>query len=112
MPRIASFQPRSATLAAVLCLCLLAPLGKASEIAGQPSTTSEETSSVKRDAEAPAPNPTASGAPQTLTEGEVAELAVRAEEPGPEVAGGALSNQHLTYIVIALAAAVIVLIAK
>jgi hypothetical protein len=51
-------------------------------------------------------------APQTLSDEEVAELEARAEEAGPEVAGGALSNLHLTYIVIALAAAVIVLIAK
>jgi hypothetical protein len=51
-------------------------------------------------------------APQPLTAEEVEELTARAEEPGPEVAGGALSNEHLTYIVIALAAAVIVLIVK
>jgi hypothetical protein len=39
------------------------------------------------------------------------ELSRRAEDPGPDVVGGALSNEHLTYIIIALAAAVIVLIA-
>jgi hypothetical protein len=50
-------------------------------------------------------------APQPLTEGEAKDLAQREEKPGKEVAGGALSNLHLTYIVIALAAAVIVLIA-
>lgn len=49
-------------------------------------------------------------APEPLSEEECAELASRAEEPAPEVAGKALSNQHLTYIVIALAAAVVVLI--
>jgi hypothetical protein len=53
-----------------------------------------------------------STARQPLTPDEAAELQKRAEEPGPEVTGGALSNEHLTYIVIALAAAVIVLIAK
>lgn len=50
-------------------------------------------------------------APQPLTEAEQQQLAQRDEQPGKEVAGGALSNQMLTYIVIALAAAVIVLIA-
>jgi len=49
--------------------------------------------------------------PQPLSEEEQSDLARRAEEPGPEVVGGAMSNQMLTYIVIALAAAVIVLIA-
>jgi hypothetical protein len=49
--------------------------------------------------------------PQPLSDEEVADLSARAEEPSPDVAGGALSNEHLTYIVIALAAAVIVLIA-
>jgi len=50
--------------------------------------------------------------PQLLDSHETAELAARAEEPGGEVVGGALTTQQLTYIVIALAAAVIVLIAK
>ena len=43
---------------------------------------------------------------------ELAQLEKRTEEPGAEVTGGALSNLHLTYIVIALAAAVLVLILK
>lgn len=51
-------------------------------------------------------------AAQLLDSEELAQLAVRAEEPGADVVGGALDNQHLTYIVIALAAAVVVLIAK
>lgn len=50
-------------------------------------------------------------APQPLTAEEAKELAQRDERPSKEVAGGALSNLHLTYIVIALATAVIVLIA-
>jgi len=50
--------------------------------------------------------------PEPLSDEEAAKLKARSQEPGPEVAGGALSNLHLTYIVIALAAAVIVLIAK
>jgi hypothetical protein len=49
---------------------------------------------------------------QLLDEEEAAQLAQRSEEPGPEIAGGALTNQQLTYIVIALAAAVIVLLVK
>jgi len=53
-----------------------------------------------------------SALPQALTEEERSELSQRAEEPGEEVVGGALSNEHLTYIVIGLAAAVLVLIAK
>lgn len=47
-----------------------------------------------------------------LDEWELASLTARAEEPADDVAGGSLTNQQLTYIVIALAAAVIVLIAK
>ncbi|GEM_PF-6454840 len=50
-------------------------------------------------------------AAQPLSEEETSEYTKRSEDPGKEVAGGALSNQTLTYIVIALAAAVIVLIA-
>jgi hypothetical protein len=49
---------------------------------------------------------------EVLTEEESAALAKRQEQPGPEVTGGALSNQTLTYIVIALAAAVLVLVLK
>lgn len=50
--------------------------------------------------------------PQLMDSHETAELAARSEQPGEEVVGGALTTQQLTYIVIALAAAVIVLIAK
>jgi hypothetical protein len=68
-------------------------------------------------AEAPAVTTAAAptdGAPpgQLLSEEESAEWQARAEEPGDEVTGGALSNEHLTYIVIALAAAVLVLVLK
>ncbi|MGH9673139.1 MAG: hypothetical protein ACRD44_08155 [Bryobacteraceae bacterium] len=60
-----------------------------------------------------APAERAQSAPaQPLTAAEVRDLAARSEKAGPEVAGGALSNEHLTYALIALAAAVIVLIAK
>ena len=47
----------------------------------------------------------------TLSEQELATLTQQIEELDEEVRAGALSNEHLTYIVIALAAAVIVLIA-
>lgn len=50
-------------------------------------------------------------APEPLADDELAELSQRDEQPGDEVTGGALSNENLTYVVIALAAAVIVLIA-
>ena len=49
---------------------------------------------------------------QLLEEEEIAELAQRNRNPGPEVRGGVLSNEHLTYIVIALAAIVLVLVLK
>jgi hypothetical protein len=54
----------------------------------------------------------ASGSPETLSPEEDASLSARAEEPGPEVSGGALSNLHLTYAVIALAAIILVLLVK
>jgi hypothetical protein len=50
-------------------------------------------------------------AARLLSDEEVAQLAARAEKTQQDFAAGALSNEHLTYIVIALAAAVIVLIA-
>ena len=46
----------------------------------------------------------------TLSDQEIATLADQIEELDKEVKAGGLSNEHLTYIVIALAAAVIVLI--
>jgi len=60
-------------------------------------------------------NPARAGAasePQLLDEEEIAALSQRNKNPGPEVRGGALSNEHLTYVVIALAAIVLVLILK
>ena len=50
--------------------------------------------------------------PERLDQRELTKLEAREEQPGPEVAGGALTTQQLTYIVIALAAAVIVLVLK
>lgn len=61
---------------------------------------------------AAAVNPETPEGAQLLDQQELAEFAALDEEPGDEVIGGALSNQHLTYIVIALAAAVVVLVLK
>lgn len=52
------------------------------------------------------------GTAELLTPEEEKALAEQDEEPAKEVAGGALSNLHLTYIVIALSAAVLVLVLK
>jgi len=49
---------------------------------------------------------------QLLDDEEIAALSQRNQNPGPAVRGGALSNEHLTYIVIALAAIVLVLVLK
>ena len=49
---------------------------------------------------------------EALTAAEEQELAAKSEEPDEKVTGGALNTQQLTYIVIALAAAVLVLILK
>jgi hypothetical protein len=46
-----------------------------------------------------------------LSDEEVARLASQIQRLDRDIAAGALSNQHLTYIVIALATAIIVLIA-
>jgi hypothetical protein len=56
--------------------------------------------------------PAAAPAPQLLQQDELQELSARNQEPDPQVRGGALTNEHLTYIVIALAAAVLVLVLK
>jgi hypothetical protein len=101
----------SKILAMALCL-LLAPGAGAAEPANgtaQPAHSDDASSAV--DASSAAKDAAADPA-QLLTAEESSELSQRAEEPGQEVIGGALSNLHLTYIVIALAAAVIVLIAK
>ena len=86
------------TLAILLSLCLASP-------AIAPAAAAVERELVQAGA------PAASAAAEPITDEEAAELGKRSEHPGKEVAGGALSTLHLTYIVIALAAAVIVLIA-
>jgi hypothetical protein len=47
-----------------------------------------------------------------LDDEELSQLAGRVQAAQKEIVGGALSNQELTYIVIALAAAVLVLVLK
>lgn len=99
------------SLAIALCLSLVLPAGKAME--PEQVAPVESNDGLKR---APEPsstvNATNQDSPKLLSPEETRALSERAEEPGPDVAGGALSAQHLTYIVIALAAAVFVLIFK
>jgi hypothetical protein len=100
----------SKVLAVLLCLSLILPV----EAASEPSTTFNgrtDTTVSPSEVNKAAGDP-AERRPATLSPEEVEELAKRAEEPGANVVGGALSNLHLTYIVIALAAAVIVLVLK
>jgi hypothetical protein len=47
-----------------------------------------------------------------MNDEELSQLAGRVQAAQKEMVGGALSNEHLTYIVIALAAAVLVLVLK
>lgn len=86
-------------MVAVLSFILLMPLAAADRQPAVQTATRPDT----------APQPQA---PQPLSEAEQNQLARRQEQPSQEVAGGALSNEHLTYVVIALAAAVLVLILK
>lgn len=87
-------------LSVTLCLSLVCPAGIGA--AARQEAAVEQTAAV----------PASAAGGEALTEEEEAELAQRAEEPGEEVAGGALSNLHLTYAVIALAAIVLVLVVK
>ena len=107
----------SSIVAMGLCLCLLSRAATAQE---DPRPSSPARESVRETAEpgtgadkaAPVADSSKPVQPQPLSEEESAKLAARAQQPGPEVAGGALSNLHLTYIVIALAAIVLVLVLK
>lgn len=93
-------------LSFALCLLLIMPVARA-----QTTATSGPQPDVAATAEAKNQTPPAPQ-PQAFSEEEAAALDARAQEPGEDVAGGALSNLHLTYAVIALAAIVLVLIAK
>ena len=105
-------QPLSKILVVVLCLSLAAPVGRAVEAASSSPTSADLPAAPEPVTATSAPVNASTGSPELLSADELSELSARAEEPGPEVVGGSLSNEHLTYIVIALAAAVIVLIAK
>lgn len=106
------YQLLSKILVVVLCLSLVAPVGRAAEAASTSPSNADSPAAPEPATVTSAPASTGTGSPELLTAEELSELSARAEDPGPEVVGGSLSNEHLTYIVIALAAAVIVLIAK
>ena len=89
------------SLAVILSIWLAAPAAWAAETARAAQETRVP----------PAESGAAPRHPQPLTAEEARKLAQRDEKPGREVSGGAMSNLHLTYAVIALATAVIVLIA-
>lgn len=95
-------------LATVLCLSLAVPAQAETARSGHltPIVSDIGVNQVPK-----MPSPTAPN-PQALSPEEQQALSQRAEEPGPQVVGGALTAQQLTYVVIALAAAVIVLIFK
>jgi preprotein translocase subunit SecF len=99
------------TVALALSLWLLAPAVLAAG-ASALETGGESAPAAGSAQQAAVTEEQAPEAAQALSEDEAAELSARAEEPARDVVGGALSNTHLTYVVIALAAAVIVLIAK
>lgn len=94
-----NFVPRIAIL---LCLSLFPAVGKAGERQDRPARVQADASLNGK---------TAQNA-QLFDARDITELSERAEEPGTDVVGGALTNQQLTYIVIALAAAVLVLVLK
>jgi hypothetical protein len=93
-------------LSVALCLLLIMPVARAQTSAGTGSQPDVKATAEVKNQTPPAPQP------QAFSEEEAAALEARAQEPGEDVAGGALSNLHLTYAVIALAAIVLVLIAK
>ena len=118
----------SRILALTLCLALLVPACKPEDRTSCPPQVEESqrmsTAKERPTGDAAAGEPRekeaatesaaapAAGSPAALSQAEESSLSARAEEPGPEVAGGALSNLHLTYAVIALAAIILVLLIK
>ena len=105
------FSLKAPRLAAVfLCLALGAPTRTLAQWGAKPQFDVSENSATA--ASKVTPNPGATSGAQLLDEEEMAALSQRNQNPGPEVRGGALSNEHLTYIVIALAAIVLVLVLK
>ena len=104
---------------ASIVLCIV--LGTPNRAIAQKNTTSRfEILKISARSAVPeaSPNPVRAGATpgaqlpdaQYLDEEEIAALSQRNQDPGPQVSGGALSNEHLTYVVIALAAIVLVLV--
>lgn len=105
------FSPKAPTIAiASLCLALCAPTRTFAQTEAKHKPNVLENSAGK--AAAATSNPAGTSDAQLLDDDEIAALSQRNQNPGPEVRGGALSNEHLTYIVIALAAIVLVLVLK
>lgn len=108
------FSQKGPTFAAIfLCLALGTPTRTSAQSAATPQSNVPKNSAgaVSKVTQNPAPLGAPSEA-QLLDNEEIATLSQRNQNPGLEVRGGALSNEHLTYIVIALAAIVLVLILK
>lgn len=126
----------SQILGVTLCLSLLLPAGRAGQDPIKPpepkgfqdaNTSAERVDSAEsgRYSRAIQPDESQTAAaqteaadaaeltsPQVLSQEEEASLSARAEDPGPDVSGGALSTLQLTYAVIALGAIVLVLLVK
>lgn len=109
------FSLKAPRLTAVfVCLALGVPIQTFADVdVAGPSDVLEnsERTTVSKVTPNPA-RPTDTPKAQLLDDEEIAALSQRNQNPGPEVRGGALSNEHLTYIVIALAAIVLVLVLK
>jgi hypothetical protein len=112
MIRISLKAPRLAVF--LLCFAIAAQTRTFAQVEAKAQFDISENSAGTAASKA-ATKPGHSGAtsePQFLGEEEIVALSQRNQNPGPEVRGGALSNEHLTYIVIALAAIVLVLVLK
>ena len=109
MIRFSSKAPKIAI--ASLCLALCAPTRILAQIEAKQKSYVLENSAGKAAAK-PTSNPAGTSEAQFLDGDEIAALSQRSQNPGPDVRGGAFSNEHLTYIVIALAAIVLVLVLK
>ncbi len=106
----------SRILAVTICLALLVPACMANDKPAPPAQQSTvlvpEKTDTTQSQSVEASSPDTSTPPGQLSKEEESQLSARSQEPGPEVAGGALSNLHLTYAVIALAAIILVLLIK
>ena len=113
------FSQKGPTVVAIfLCLALGAPTRTFAQSAVAPESDISENSAgavskvTQNPAQGAASEAQLAAEAQLLDKEEIATLSQRNQNPGPEVRGGALSNEHLTYIVIALAAVVLVLVLK